>query len=289
MTHASGGMKQGRMGSRAALVGVALGMGVLAGGCANFTGQIPGGRAASFDQFTYVSTPYMPITVTLRDVRDGSELWSVDVPVHQKLVVRFYENKTRDNAQLPALMRWQLMDENDVRSLSNQMPVPGSPVRRLEMVLRDGPEYPSESAYVPATSGAGMSGGSGAGGASGAGNEPVMSTPVAPRQPEDDWGDEEAAPEVNDSFESPAMEPKMMIIEPASGGGSAGNSGGNSGGGEPPMVRNAFEPTPYGEPAVRPTVMPTDPNEPETGNADLPEADTPEPAGSEPMISEPDA
>ncbi len=263
MTHASGGMKQGRMGSRVSrgVLGVALGVALLAGGCTTFSGQHPGGRAASIDQYTYVSTPYMPITVTLRDVRDGSELWSVDVPVHQKLVVRFYENKTRDNPQLPAVMRWQLMGERDTRSLANQMPVPGSPVRRLEMVLRDGPEFPADSAgFVPAsTRDEGMSGA----GAAPSGGESVMPTPVAPRQPEDEMGDEWAAPEVNDSFESPAMEPRMMIIEPS-------GDADREGGGAAPEVRNAFEPTPYGEPAVRPSA----PDEPET---------------PEPLISEPDA
>lgn len=248
------------MGSRVSrrLSGMALGLALFAGGCSIFTGQQPGGRATSIDQFTYVSTPYMPITVTLRDVRDGSELWSVDVPVHQKLVVRFYENKTRDNAQLPALMRWQLMDEDDVRSLANQMPVPGSPVRRLEMVLRDGPEFPSDSGgFVPASSRDGATAGAGA---ASRGGESVMPTPVTPRQPEDDWNDEEAAPETDGSMESPGTEPKMMIVEPS----------GGAAGGEPPAVRDAFEPTPYGEPAVSPS-------------------DTPEPEVPEPAISEPDA
>jgi hypothetical protein len=165
-------------------VGVAL-LGTV--GCQTLTGQKPGGRAASFDQQTYVSTAFMPMTVTLRDVRDGSELWSMDIPVDQKLVVRFYERKAEGDPTLPAVMRWELMGATDVRTLGNQIPAPDRSSRRLEMTLRDAPEYPrTEPGYRVASRSVGEPMGSSAAPAVAGAGAGLFATPIAPRQPEDD-------------------------------------------------------------------------------------------------------
>lgn len=111
-------------------------------GCQAWNTQKPGGRMASLDQHTYISTTYSPKTVSLVDTRTLEELWSVDVPVDQKLVVKFYKNKSKDNHENPDVMRWEVFDATDLMTLlDNQMPVPSAHARRLEWKIRTGPEY----------------------------------------------------------------------------------------------------------------------------------------------------
>lgn len=111
-------------------------------GCQALNTMKPGGRMASLDQHTYISTTYSPKTVRLVDTRTLEELWSVDVPVDQKLVVKFYKNKAKDNHDNPDIMRWEVFDATELMNLlDNQMPVPSAHARRLEWELRTGPEF----------------------------------------------------------------------------------------------------------------------------------------------------
>lgn len=119
-------------------------------GCQAFATQKQGGRMASLDQHTYVSEAFLPKTVRLVDVRTQEELWSVDVPVDRKLVVRFYTDKSKDNPEMPDIMRWEITSgDNWGTLLDNQMPVPAKDARRLEWELRTGPEYVPEENGAP--------------------------------------------------------------------------------------------------------------------------------------------
>ncbi|MEZ6242142.1 MAG: hypothetical protein R3B57_03785 [Phycisphaerales bacterium] len=121
---------------------VAVGAVVTGSGCSLFTMR-PGGNMRSEDMFTYISTPYQPLTVTLIDTRDNQEFWSVDVPIGKKLTIRFYEDKGEGSDYAPDVMRWQIYDEDMAATkLRNQIPVPGSEARRIDVALREGPEYP---------------------------------------------------------------------------------------------------------------------------------------------------
>lgn len=107
-----------------------------------------GGPGVSIDQHTYVSTSWQPKTITLRDSRDGSSLWSHDVPVGKKLVIQFRENSAENGQSFgdakPDLMLWELMDpDDDFGPLHNQVPVPPKEARRLDMTLRPTPELPA--------------------------------------------------------------------------------------------------------------------------------------------------
>lgn len=126
--------------TRALSCSAALAM-ALSTGC---FGHNPGGNMSSNDFFTYESTPHMPLSVTLVDTRDGSELWSVDVPVGQKLAMGFHEERSRQaDIDTPDLMRWEIYSASlRSNSLRNAMAVPPSEARRLELVVREGPEYP---------------------------------------------------------------------------------------------------------------------------------------------------
>jgi hypothetical protein len=127
----------------------AAGLALPLGGCDLFNTQKPGGRLASLDQHTYVSTEWSPKTVSLVDVRSLEEIWSVDVPVGQKLVIRFYPNKSKDNIHNPDVMRWSMYPATQTSDLlDNQMPVPAPQSRRIEWELRAVPEYAPDSPPV---------------------------------------------------------------------------------------------------------------------------------------------
>lgn len=113
----------------------------LSAGC---FGHRPGGNMSSNDFFTYESTPHMPLSVSLVDTRDGSVFWAVDVPVGQKLALGFHEERSRQaDIDTPDLMRWEIYSASlRTSSLRNAMAVPPAEARRLEMVVREGPEYP---------------------------------------------------------------------------------------------------------------------------------------------------
>lgn len=127
----------------------AAGLAPLLSGCHSLNTMKPGGRGASLDQFTYVSDEWSPKTVRLVDTRSQEEIWSMDVPAGQKLIVRFYAHKTKDNVDNPDVMRWDMIPATQLATLlDNSMPVPDRWSRRLEMELRKGPEYPPESPPV---------------------------------------------------------------------------------------------------------------------------------------------
>ena len=127
----------------AALLGTMAGM----GGCSLFPGLKTGGAQRSNDEYTYVSTPWEPLTVTLFDRREDMPLWTVDVPVGSKVSIRFYANRETSGAVTrPDIMRWEIFDEDRNRArLSNAMAVPGAESRLLQVSLRDEvPAMPDE-------------------------------------------------------------------------------------------------------------------------------------------------
>lgn len=106
----------------------------------------PGGVMRSTDSFTYISTPFEPLTVTLYDHRDNEPLWTVDVPVGQKVTIRFLANKAKEGTtRRPDIMQWAIYDQTKRRAnLENTMAVPGPDARLLKVDVRDGVEYPDE-------------------------------------------------------------------------------------------------------------------------------------------------
>lgn len=110
------------------------------------------GCKASLDSHSYTSTPTQPMTVTLVDTTTGESLWALDVPVDQKLRVRFYDDRDPKEAtgNRTAMMRWELTgpDKNSGK-LRNEVAVPPAHSRRIDVTLREIPEYASSGAYVP--------------------------------------------------------------------------------------------------------------------------------------------
>lgn len=90
-------------------------------------------------RLTYDSTSIAPKTVSLIDTRTDETIWSVDVPINWKLVVRFNENEN-PNDLMSDVMEWGVMPISQRRgSLDNSMPVPGRVSRRIDMAIRSTP------------------------------------------------------------------------------------------------------------------------------------------------------
>jgi len=127
------------------MVAAAAGAMLAGGGCLQFAGQTPAGPHHSADMYTYESTRFTPQTVTLVDLRTQEELWTTDVPVGQRLVVRFFDNANEGTEQFPAQMRWALMDAGGgPRPLANEVVAPPQDARRLDVEFRDAPEEAPE-------------------------------------------------------------------------------------------------------------------------------------------------
>jgi len=139
--------------TRVLMIGGALLSAALLNGCflKNYVTNSPSGQMRSKDAFTYTSTPFEPLSVTLYDSRDKEPLWTVDVPVGKKVTIRFLKNRSEDaTARRPDIMQWEIYDDTMRRSsLSSTMAVPGAEARLLKVALRDGPEYPVELEPLP--------------------------------------------------------------------------------------------------------------------------------------------
>jgi len=121
--------------------------------CLGLLGAMLTGCKASLDSHTYESTPLLPMTVTIVDTTTGESLWAMDVPVNQRLRVRFYDDRRPDGAtgNRTAMMRWELTNlDKSTGKLRNEIAVPPANSRRIDMTLRESPEYASSGAYVPA-------------------------------------------------------------------------------------------------------------------------------------------
>jgi len=100
-----------------------------------------GGLPWSEDQHVFVSRPYQPWTVSLKDTRTGEEFWSVEVPVGKQLVVHFVSGAGAKGSYAGDQMEWGLFKEGEIYgTLGNTIPVPPPNARRLETTLRPVPE-----------------------------------------------------------------------------------------------------------------------------------------------------
>lgn len=127
---------------RAVLIATMLGALAASTGC-----YFEGGPGYSADRFAYVSRTWTPKTVTLIDTRTGEALWSMDVPVGQRLVIDFKTPQPMEKPDpwLPDTMLWDIMPERQrFGELKNKIRVPPSSARRVDMSLRPTPEYPPD-------------------------------------------------------------------------------------------------------------------------------------------------
>jgi len=121
------------------------------GGCS--TNFLPRGSGYSGDADTYESTTWSPKTVELVDVRTDQVIWSIDIPVGQKLSFVFKEDTSGDrDPHMPEVMSWVVQPINSHSWRGRQkMKVPDPTSRLVVMSLRDAPEQaPREEAVFDA-------------------------------------------------------------------------------------------------------------------------------------------
>lgn len=107
-------------------------------GCA----YTPGGPMRSNDQFTYESTVYDPVNVSIVDSRNGEVVWYMEVPVGNKVTVRFYPNQGDGYEDYPDILKWQVQGKGDFNGrLQSTIPVPDRWSRRIDVTYRASPEY----------------------------------------------------------------------------------------------------------------------------------------------------
>ena len=91
---------------------------------------------------TYYSTETLPKTVRLVDVRTDEVVFSVDVPPGKQLTLDFVEGAGDDPVYSPDLLRYQIFDiGTTIGKLHNSLTIPAASSRRLDMFVRQGPEY----------------------------------------------------------------------------------------------------------------------------------------------------
>jgi hypothetical protein len=91
---------------------------------------------------TYYSTETSPKTVRLIDLRSNEVVFSLDIPAGKQLTIDFVGGEGDDPVYTPDLMRYEVFDLGTKTGvLSSAMSVPAAPSRRLDISLRQGPEY----------------------------------------------------------------------------------------------------------------------------------------------------
>lgn len=133
-----------------ALIGSAAAVLATASACGLVTHR-PGGNMRSNDRHVYESTPYEPYTLELMDLRTGEAMWKVDVPVGRKAVIAFYPGRIDDaGSGYPDMMRWEIYDtKQGVNTLRSAIAVPPAHLRRIDVSLRDIPEFPPDDFEPP--------------------------------------------------------------------------------------------------------------------------------------------
>lgn len=120
------------------LVGVGLGVLTTASGCYS-----PGGGlfATSTAQFVYPSTEMRPITVTMVNTVTNEPFFVQVVPPGQQLTIQFLEGGGDDAANRPDRLIYEVQPLGTTSgTLANQMTVPPSAARRIDVDIASTPQ-----------------------------------------------------------------------------------------------------------------------------------------------------
>lgn len=95
--------------------------------------------------FTYISSTWSPKTIRVIDTRTQEAFFTIRLPVGKQLTFRFLEGKGDDPVLTPDRMQWEVWDApHKTGKLSNQLTVPPSSARRIQVDMRPGPEEPPD-------------------------------------------------------------------------------------------------------------------------------------------------
>lgn len=97
---------------------------------------------ASSGALTYYSTSEEPKTIVLLDMRNGENIFEMQIPVGRQLVMQFFADSGDDPVYSPDLMKYEIMDIGTwYGSLDNSMTVPDAYSRRIDVFIRPGDRY----------------------------------------------------------------------------------------------------------------------------------------------------
>jgi len=107
-----------------------------------------GNPLKSVDEYNYPSTSTMPQTLVLRDLRTDQVLFTWEIPVGQKLFVKFYpdqaEPKTDATPDACEYVYYPIALGNPPIENRVRFNVPPANSRRVELVVRPSPELPGD-------------------------------------------------------------------------------------------------------------------------------------------------
>jgi hypothetical protein len=93
--------------------------------------------------FTYYSTTDSPKTISIMDSRTEEAFFTMELPVGEQLTFKFLEGGGNDVVLTPDRMQWAIFPlGTGTGRLTNQMTVPPATARRIQIALRDTPEWP---------------------------------------------------------------------------------------------------------------------------------------------------
>jgi hypothetical protein len=127
------------MSTRATVLACSLAASIAIIGCHRPQGAM---MAYTGGSHTYYSTEDQPKTVRITDVRTNEVIFSMDVPAGKQLTMDFVPGEGDDPVYTPDLMRYHVWDiGTETGVLENSLTVPAANSRRIDVFLREGPEY----------------------------------------------------------------------------------------------------------------------------------------------------
>ena len=98
------------------------------------------GGCSSAELYTYSSDAHSPKSVTIIDTATGEKVWTCDIPVGQKLDMRFANRPRATEEKGFDELAWSLSGvDSKSKGRKNIVQVPPVSRRRLEMTLRPAP------------------------------------------------------------------------------------------------------------------------------------------------------
>ncbi|MEI7658123.1 MAG: hypothetical protein WCK33_08670 [Phycisphaerae bacterium] len=99
------------------------------------------GGCSTAEVYTYTSDAHSPKSVTITDTATGEKVWTCDIPVGQKLDMRFANRPPATEERGSDELAWSLSGvDSKSKGRRNIVQVPPVSRRRIDMTLRPAPE-----------------------------------------------------------------------------------------------------------------------------------------------------
>jgi hypothetical protein len=99
------------------------------------------GGCSTAEVYTYSSDAHSPKSIAIVDTATGEKVWTCDIPVGQKLDMRFSARPRASEEKGFDELAWSLSGvDSDSKGRKNLVQVPPVSRRRIDMTLRPAPE-----------------------------------------------------------------------------------------------------------------------------------------------------